>query len=60
MEHIEIIYNVETNETTEVRRPFTAEELAQQEIEKKKANPTVEDLQAQLLEIQAQLKALQK
>ena len=55
----EIITNAQTGEVTEVIRPFTAEELAAQEAAKVVAQPTVEQLQAQLADIAAKLQALQ-
>lgn len=55
----EIITNAQTGEVTEIIRPFTAEELAAQEAAKVVAQPTVEQLQAQLADIAAKLQALQ-
>ena len=54
----EVITNAQTGEVTEVIRPFTAEELAQQAAQVE-AQPTVSELQAQLADIVAKLQALQ-
>ena len=54
----EIITNAQTGEVTEVIRPWTAEELAAQEVSKVVAKPNVEELQAQLEDIQKQLASL--
>ena len=57
----EVITNTQTGEVTEVIRPWTAEELAQQAAAKataEAAKPTVSELQAQLATIAAQLQAL--
>ena len=58
----EIITDAQTGEVTEVIRPWTAEELAQQATAKataEAAKPTVSDLQAQLADIATKLQALQ-
>lgn len=58
----EVITNTQTGEVTEVIRPWTAEELAQQATTKataEAAKPTVSELQAQIATIAAQLQALQ-
>lgn len=55
----EIITNAVTGEVTEVIRPFTAEELAQQEVAKVTSQSTVSELQAQLADIAAKLTALE-
>jgi hypothetical protein len=54
----EIITDAQTGEVTEVIRPWTAEELAQQAAQVK-PQPTVSELQAQLADIAAKLQALQ-
>ena len=54
----EIITNAQTGEVTEVIRPFTAEELAQQEAAKVTAQPTKEELLAKLQELQNQIAQL--
>ncbi len=55
----EIITDAVTGDITEIIRDWTPEELAQQEIAKIAAKPTVSDLQAQLADIASQLQALQ-
>jgi hypothetical protein len=54
----EIITNAQTGEVTEVIRPWTAEELAQQEAAKVVAQPTKEELLAKLQELQTQIAQL--
>lgn len=54
----EIITNAETGEVTEVIRPWTAEELAEQQAAKVVVQPTKEELLAKLQELQAQITAL--
>ena len=55
----EIITNAQTGEVTEVIRPFTAEELAEQQTAQVLVQPTVEQLQAQIADIAAKLTALE-
>jgi hypothetical protein len=54
----EVITNAVTGEVTEVIRPWTAEELAQQATQVA-TQPTVSELQAQLADIAAKLQALE-
>jgi hypothetical protein len=54
----EVITDAQTGKVTEVIRPFTAEELAAIEASKIIAKPNVEELQAQLADIQAKLNSL--
>lgn len=55
----EVITNAITGEVTEIIRDFTVEELAQQEANQAKPKPTIDELLAQLADIQTQLKDLQ-
>lgn len=54
----EIITDAVTGDITEIIRDWTAEELAAQEASKVVAKPNVEELQAQLADIQAKLNSL--
>jgi hypothetical protein len=55
----EITTNAVTGEVTEIIRPFTAEELAQQASATVITQLTVSELQAQLADIAAKLTALE-
>lgn len=54
----EIITDAQTGEVTEIIRDWTAEELAQQKASEVAAKPNVEELKAQLADIQAKLNSL--
>jgi hypothetical protein len=55
----EVITNAQTGEVTEIIRDWTAEELAQQAANQAKPKLTIDELLAQLADIQTQLKDLQ-
>lgn len=53
----EIITNAVTGEVTEIIRDWTSEELAQQNAQVI-SKPTIEELQAQIADLQSQLNSL--